>query len=755
MIVTRSWLNEFLDLKGVTTEKICETLNAIGLEVDSMQRISVPGGVVVGKILSCQKHPDADKLNICQVDLGSETKQIVCGAKNVAEGQIIAAATVGADLGNGFVIKEAKLRGVDSHGMICGSSEIGLPKLGDGIWVLDESIGALELGRELSSYPLVNDDVIEIELTANRGDCLSVYGVARDLSSALDIPLKAVTYPQSAGEELDCKIYHDSQDSALIYQEAAQELKEQALLDLRLGFVDNYDDDLRCRYLNYTIQATGVLLRAYHDSCQKIEVKPDLEGLESVYCDDKIISRIGINQSKEEKKNAVMIEASYINPDVVSKAVMGKSCEKDDLFYRSSRGSESDLMFGLDYLAKLTGSEKLPTAATKQQEKYATQIAITFAKINTFIGQNIAEEKVISILEKLRFKLQREEMGLSIDVPTFRHDIVNEQDIIEEIVRIVGIDNIRSAPFVLAEKMQMNDAYRSYKKRNHFRARAAAVGFFEAVHYFFDNRQRMEKYNMPVIPENLDVANPINNDLNTLRSTLLLHLLESSSTNLKHGKNAVALFEIGRVVNSKREEKQKIAFIFSGEANPPSLLNHGKPKAIDFLSFASKVTAVLGNIKVQQCQEENALINPYEYASIMIGDQVCGFIGRVHIDVERDFDLPATYICEVDFDALVYDNIIAKAYSKFPALSRDLSLLIPKEMKFSDIRDYLTGVLPDEVVRFYPIDIYHDNSLEEKVSLTVRFVLQSMSKTMDDQDITAIMDQILLLLKEKFSLEIR
>jgi phenylalanyl-tRNA synthetase beta chain len=754
MIVTRAWLNEFLDLSEISTEKICETLNAIGLEVDSLTKICVPDGVVIGKVLSCEKHPDADKLNVCQVDLGSEVKQIVCGAKNVAQGQIVAAATVGADLGGGFVIKEAKLRGVDSHGMICGASEIGLPTLNDGIWVIDESIGSITLGTPLASLPLVNDEVIDIELTANRGDCLSIYGVARDLSSALDIPLREVAYHDSVGEAMDMELVHKDSHSALMFQKLSSKAATTALIDLRLGFVELYHDNTMQRLINYTIQATGVLLRLYHDSCQKVEVKEDSEGLLSLYCDEKIISRIGVNQLPCEGE-AQMVEASYIHPDVISKAVMGKKCDKDELFYRSSRGSESDLKFGLDYLATLMKSEKLPTVATKQLEKFSTTLPVSFSKINNFIGQDIAEDKVVAILEKLRFQLVQDGDILSIRVPTFRHDIKNEQDIIEEIVRIVGIDNIRAKPFFFAEKLRFNEAYRLHRKKIHFRQKAAGCGFFEAVHYFFDNREKMLAYKLPVIDAAVDVANPINNDLNTLRSTLLLHMLASSSKNLKHGKKSVALFEVGRVVDSKREEQQRMAFIFSGEVEAPSVHNHGKPKAIDFLTFASKIRAVIGAFELVVAEDENLLVNPYEYARIMIEGRDVGFMARVHIDVERDYDLPATYICEVDFDALVFKRIIAKPYSKFPALWRDISLLIPKEMKFGEIRSFLEEVAPKEVVNFYPIDIYHDSALEDKASLTVRFILQSEEKTMDEEMIVGIMETILSALKEKFALEMR
>jgi phenylalanyl-tRNA synthetase beta chain len=190
MIITTQWLNEFVDLHNRSTKEICIALNSIGLEVDSVNEVSIAKGVVVGFVTKCIKHPDADKLNICQVNLGKETVQIVCGASNVKEGIYVPVATVGTILGEDFKIKKAKLRGEDSFGMICSSNEIGLPTLHNGIMPLDNSIGELILGKHLKDYRLLNDTIIEIELTANRGDCLCIVGVAKDLSAYFNTPLK-------------------------------------------------------------------------------------------------------------------------------------------------------------------------------------------------------------------------------------------------------------------------------------------------------------------------------------------------------------------------------------------------------------------------------------------------------------------------------------------------------------------------------------------------------------------------------------
>ncbi len=761
MIITKNWLNEFLDVSELSIDKIAQTLNSIGLEVDSINKVSIPSKVVVAKVLECEKHPDADKLNVCQVDIGGEVKQIVCGAKNVATGQIVVAAVVGADLGNNFIIKEAKLRGVDSHGMICGSNEIGLPKTNDGILVLDNSIGELELGKELCSYDSLNDTVIEIELTANRGDCLSIYGVARDLSAALDIPLRESSLDFNITQSNAINISHDNDTLSVLSYQSVDTLctTSNTLIDLRVGFVDEYVENEIERLLAYTTQATGVLLRAYAINPNEIDIQKDENGLDCVICDNKVLSIIGVNQSKEFRLSGIekqfLLEASYINPDIISRAVMGLKIEKDDLYYRSSRGSEPNLEFGLGYFANLIGKNSVDISKVGMVDKYSTTIDISFDRIDNFIGQDIDHSKVVNILKKLRFDVYEKDNGIEIKVPTFRHDISHDQDIIEEIVRVVGIDNIVSTPFSFAEKNRINNSYRSYKKRNHFRAKAAARGYFEAVHYFFDSKEKMQGYNLESIPSNLDLLNPITKELNTLRSTLLLHLLNSASRNLKHGKKSVKLFEVGKVVNKNRDEFSRISFIWSGDKDIASISNHGKPSEIDFMSFASDISAVVGDIKLEVGDDNNSLVNPYEYARVLINGEDVGFIARVHVDVESDYDLPSTYICEVDFDKLIYEKVIACDYSKFPSLSRDLSFVIPKNMKFKEIRDYLNSVLPSEVIGVYPIDLYESEDLGDNMSLTIKFILQSKDKTLKESDITSIMTTIMEGLKNDMNVGIR
>jgi phenylalanyl-tRNA synthetase beta chain len=270
MIVTRSWLNEWIDLDGISTDELCKTFNSIGLEVDRVKSYDVPKNIVFGKVLECKKHPNADKLNLCQVDVGgSEVLQIVCGASNVRAGLDVVVATVGAVMPNGMKIKPVKLRGVDSFGMICSAKEIGLEDFSDGIVELDSSIGKFKLGQEVRENRYFNDDLIEIELTANRGDCLSIHGVCRDLSAAFNRPIREYnTFKDEATKGVGrvLTISHESLfDVHLSYKALKlKDLTTSMLVKLRLTQIDEEVNSVIDSLLVYATHATGVILRAYN-----------------------------------------------------------------------------------------------------------------------------------------------------------------------------------------------------------------------------------------------------------------------------------------------------------------------------------------------------------------------------------------------------------------------------------------------------------------------------------------------------------
>lgn len=774
MIIARTWLEEYIEISKISSDEICKKLNAIGLEVDSYKEFRMPKNVVVGFVKSCKDHENSDHLHVCEVDVGDEVLQIVCGAKNVEAGQFVAVAKIGAILPGDFKIKAAKLRGVDSSGMICSASELGLPKLNDGIMVLDSSIGELKLGNELSEFEVFNDDIIEIELTPNRGDCLSIHGVARDLSAGFELSLKKISYNEKEnlpgiGRVLSIKS-NEKISASLQYK--AIELKAKFRLDLkkrlRVAMAEISAKNEFESLLNYATYATGVLFRAYDfDKIQKdekvnIEIHAKESGEYGVYCGDSLLSLVGISQSDiakitDESKN-ILIEASYTDPVSISSAIgKNKELKNGDQNYRSTRGSEPNLGLGNDYLFNILSMDKNVEIYGDTNQiipEYAPKILkIDVNNINKMAGADFDRNLIVKILKNLLFEVSIDQDILSVKVPKFRHDIENSHDICEEIVRIYGIDNLKAKPLKFDEKNRLNNAYFDYINRKTIRYRAVGAGFYECVHYVFDSKEELVKMGFDECK--VSVVNPINNELDMLRPTLINHLLNSTSRNIKNSKKAIKLFEIGTVFDINGKESKNLAFVESGLISEPSLLNSPKPDEVSFLHFASLVSSCIGEFRCEIPEQKIKILNEFEQANIVQNGEVVGFIGRLDLSLEKDLDLSKTYICEIDFKKLKFENKVAKAYSKFPSISRDLSLLVPKSLNYSEIRNAINSLNIASLKENFVVDIYSDESLGENNSITIKLIFQDMDKTLEDEEITKFTDEILGVLKSNLGLELR
>ena len=769
MIVTRSWLEEYIDLSSVSNDELSRRLNEIGLEVDSLIEHKIPSKVVVGEIKSCSKHPDADKLNVCQIDVGEdELVQIVCGASNVVNARYVAVATVGSVLPGDFKIKKAKLRGVESYGMVCSSSELGLPEVEDGIMILDDSIGELQVGEELKSYPKFADTVIDIELTANRGDCLSIYGVARDLAAAFKKELKSFE-DNSSCKELDASVeveLKDGFDGALEFALAdIDEYRVNFLTKLRLAFVENDAKSDIDKILAYATHASGVILRAYNRDkvSSKIEVVKSSDYVVEVKSDNKSLSIVGVSAddefSADDAKN-IIVEASYIDPDFVAEGVISNKLKSDSLYYNSFRGSEPDLDFGMAHIKKALCSNA-DAAFSKNCVKVGKEfedktIEVSADEINAIIGQEIAVDEIVEILENLGFKVEAKEK-LKIAVPRYRHDIKNRFDIAEEVLRIYGIDNIAAKPLYFKEENRINATYIKFRDKQLLSQRAVAAGFFEAMTYIFASKEQQEKYGFKTIDESLELVNPIVNELNTLRVTMFTNLLNAVSQNIKYGKKSIPLFEVGVVFNSKREERDVLSFVYSGELNRASIKNGAKAKMIDFGSFVDKISSVIGEFKLKQCDAKNDLMHPYQSAEVIKNEEVVGFVSKLHPKAAKDFDVADTFICELELDKILPKHKNATELSNYQPATKDLSIVVDKSLNFFDVAKVLNDLKEKlELFKdFYPLDIYSDEKLGDKKSLTIRFTLQSDQKTLSDEDIDSNMSEILEQLKSSFNAELR
>ena len=777
MIVTKNWLNNFIDLSEVSNEKLYQTLNSIGLEVDSIVEYTIPDKIVVGKILSCEKHPDADKLNVCQIDIGSGVRQIVCGASNVVDAEYVAVATIGAKLGEDFEIKHAKLRGVESEGMVCSSSELGLPDIGDGIMILDDSIGELIVGKNLNEYKRAADTVIEIELTANRGDCLSVYGVARDLSVALNIPLTQFEYESQeinkVGLARVAKLaLKGNIDASLEYSMATMtELHTSLLFSLRLAFINELQKDALDNILKYIVHTSGVIIRAYDVSSFDLEnedkilidVKNDDETIK-ISINDRLHSLLGISQNDAnratEKSEQVLFEASYIAPKNLVDMVAEKKLDTDELYYNTSRGSEPDLHLGIQYLTYLfesyTECRLFDGTLSVNEEIEPKTITINANDISTLIGNEIDKTEIMNILKALGFKVQSSaEDKFGITVPLFRHDIENIQDIAEEIVRIIGIDNIEAKALRYLEEPRINRSTEKYQTRKALRQRAVAIGFDESISYAFSDRTLLEKYNFPTLSEELEIINPITTDFNTLRTTVLVNLIQAVERNVNYSKRSIALFEIGTVFDENRQEEELFSLIYSGQSESEYVQNAGKPKAIDFDIFVKKIASIIGDFRLQKSKQKNDFIHPYQSADILIDGEICGYLTKVHPSVTEDFGVGETFVAEIKFEKLIPQHTNAHAISNFQGVYKDLSLIIDRELPYSQLILAIESLELPLLAKYYPIDVYEDESLEGKKSLTLRLFIQSLEKTLNDEEIESTVQSILEKLKDEYGAYLR
>ncbi|MCK4975266.1 MAG: phenylalanine--tRNA ligase subunit beta, partial [Sulfurimonas sp.] len=558
---------------GISTDDLAKTFNSIGLEVDSIKSYDIPKKIIFGRVVECEKHPDADKLNVCKVDIGTSIRQIVCGASNVRTGLDVAVATIGAVMPDGTAIKPVKLRGVESEGMICSAKEIGLEDCQGGIMELDSSVGAFTLGQELSENSIFSDDLIEIELTANRGDCLSIRGVARDLSAAYDRPLIERNIEENEDKRIGIgrilNLSHESNLHVNLRYKAVdlKDLNLPFIVKLRLAQIeDKRESDIESIML-YATHSSGVILRAYNygffckenETMAKVELVSDDNGYASIVGEEKA-STVGIIQEDVSKvtynEGTVLIEASYIPPDIISKQMQENKMTAGPMYYRTSRGSEPELDQGLDFcfniIEKYSNSSLFGGSIELGDDYEDSVISISKKEIDEIVGADVDKVKITKILKNLGFGTTKSSSNnFVISVPRYRHDISHKQDIVEEIVRLVGIDNIESKAFTFTEDNRLEDDYFSYKKRQTYRHKAAYSGFFESVHFAFDEKKVLKEYGFETIDEELELLNPIVNTLDTLRTTLLTGLLKAASNNSKNGYSSIKLFEVGSLFNSK------------------------------------------------------------------------------------------------------------------------------------------------------------------------------------------------------------
>ncbi len=744
--------------------KLCENLSCLGLEVESCIPCVAPKNVVVGKVLEKAPHKNAEKLSVCQVDVGKEVLPIVCGAKNVAPNQFVPVALNGALIGSTTIAK-TELRGVESCGMICSSSELGFPKINDGILELDESVGELVLGKELNEYAPFNTHVLEISLTPNRGDCLSVLGIAREISAFYHTPLKPIKAlnftPKS--DLITLSADKNIESHLAYYLVCNYSLKTPLKVKLSLAHNNALSENDLNNFIEFSTHFSGVIMNAYSLNITPIDlsVKNDENNLESVYINHQKRSTIAIkHQDQKDLSEYLLLEASYIDPISLSlklHALKDKTLQKDNaLIYRSARGSNPNLSDGLNFLS---AHLKATILESKQTQRSLKDRALKFKleDITEILGLAVEEEKIQGILKSLGFKVSVKEPNskpqiLEVVVPNFRHDIKTIQDIAEEILRFVGIDNLVSKPLNCISNKNSNPHYDTHRFFENLKHKALACGFKEVIHYVFYSKEKQQKLGFEVLEDPLELQNPITTELNTLRTSLVCGLLDASLRNKNLGFKSIALYEKGSVYNSKREEIQKLGFLVSGLQKKESYPD-AKGKAWDFYSFAECVSKVIGDFSLEKLTTQTPINHPYQSAKIIQNHEIIGVIAKIHPKIIQELDLFESYYAEIDASKLKRPAMLLKPFSIYPSSVRDLTLIIDENTAFSRIKKALKDAQIPNLSEILPLDIFKES--HNTIALSMRCVIHSLEKTLNDEEVNSAVQKALEILEKEFNARLK
>jgi phenylalanyl-tRNA synthetase beta chain len=793
MKISYNWLRQFIkiDLKSEETAAI---LTDLGLEVETVEKFqSIPGGlegVVVGHVLSCEKHPDADRLKITKVDVGDGNPvQIVCGASNVAAGQKVPVATIGTKLidkdGVSFEIKKGKIRGQESHGMICAEDELGLGSSHDGIMILDEK---LKPGTPCAKvFNIENDEVFEIGLTPNRADAMSHFGVARDLRASLlqknsNIELISPSVSNFRIDKRILKIDVDVKDnklaprycgvtiSGITVKESPDWLKNR-LKAIGLAPKNNIVD-----VTNYVLHDLGQPLHAFDASKVngKIIVKTATAGskfttLDDVertlheedlmICDEKgplCIAGVfgGKNSGVTETTNSIFLESAYFNPISIRKSAKRHGLNTDASF-RFERGIDPNITeFALKRAALLikevAGGEitsDIVDIYPKKIEDFA--VFLSFDKTSKLIGQELPRETIKKILASLDIKINSiSDAGLGLTIPSYRVDVHREVDVIEEILRVYGYNNInftKKLNATVANSPRTED----YKVQNIVASQLNSFGFHEMMANSLTTSDYLNLSEMLKEEFNVSMLNPLSNDLASLRQSMLFSGLESVSYNINRKKGDLKLFEFGKTYHklpSGYDEPKHLTLFVTGNRIGESWTNQLKPS--DFFLFKGYVLSILNRLGLQKTiniPAENDIFG--EGIAIAYGNDTLVEFGTIKKSILKHFDIKQE-VFYADFNwnlllKLIGGKIKFSDIPKYPEVRRDLALLVDTNIAFDAIYKIARQTEKSLLKDINLFDVYEGKNLPEgKKSYAISFILQDSSKTLTDEQIDKIMNKL-------------
>ncbi|PFO10201.1 phenylalanine--tRNA ligase subunit beta [Bacillus sp. AFS076308] len=797
MFVSYKWLQDYIDLTGVTAAELAEKITKSGIEVEGVEVLNEGiKGVVIGHVLEREQHPNADKLSKCLVDIGAEQPvQIICGAPNVAQGQKVAVATVGAVLPGNFKIKKAKLRGEESNGMICSLTELGMegkivPKeYSEGIFVFPAET---EVGVDALAHLNRDDEVLELSLTPNRADCLSMLGVAYEVAAILG---REVKFPETDLEATNEKAadyvkinVEAKEDNPLYVAKIIKNVKigpsplwmQTRLMNAGIRPHNNVVD-----ITNYILLEYGQPLHAFdYDrlGSKEILVRRAVDGEKFVTLDD--VERTltadhlvitngtepvalagvmgGANSEVTSDTTTVLLEAAYFNGQTVRKASKDHGL-RSEASARFEKGVDPNRVRAAGeraayLMAKYAGGQVLKgTSEVDTLTVEPAVVSITLKKINRVLGTDLQMNDVKEIFDRLQFPVSIEQDTITVTAPTRRGDIKIEEDLVEEVARLYGYDDI---PKTLPIGSTTPGKLSSYqKKRRVVRQYLEGAGLYQAVTYSLTSEEKAAQFAMEK-RNPIRLAMPMSEERSVLRLSILPQLLEVLKYNSARQNDSLAVYETGAVFLSNGEEtlpveNEHLAGAVTGLWHSHSW--QGEKKAVDFYVVKGILEGMFAKLGLEdrivyvQAQVEG--MHPGRTAEIKLDGVSVGFVGQVHPTVQKELDLKDTYVFELSLQSVLQEETAPLQYNsipRFPTITRDIALVVNRETVSGTLKEIIlfTGApLLQEAVVF---DLYEGERMEEgKKSIAFSLKYLDPERTLTDEEVTKVHERVLEALKEK------
>ncbi len=820
MNISYNWLKDYLNF-DLEPEQVSAALTSIGLETGGIEEVqTIKGGLeglVIGHVLTCVDHPNSDHLHVTTVDLGNdEPVQIVCGAANVAAGQKVVVATVGTTLYDGdqsFQIKKSKIRGEESFGMICAEDEIGLGHSHDGIIELPADAPVGMAAKEY--YNIKSDYILEVDITPNRVDAASHFGVARDLAAylhqngvAAELVKPSVEAFKVDKSEGATTVVVENEEAAPRYSgvtiEGVQVAESPEWLKNRLEAIGLRSINNVVDITNYVLHETGHPLHAFDLAkipARKVivktveagtkfttldEVERSLNERDLMICNENepmCLAGVfgGMDSGVTESTTDLFLESAYFNPTWIRKAARRHGLNTDSSF-RFERGADpNNTMYVLMRAALMIQEIAGGKIVGEPVDIYPTPIepavvSIEFAKINSLIGNDIPRQDVLNILNNLEMEIVEEtETGLVVKVPTYRVDVTRDVDIIEDILRIYGYNNVEFSDSVKSNLSYKTATDESNQLQQLIAEQLVGAGFNEILNNSLTAESFYSELTTYPVANCVRLINPLSNDLNVMRQTLLFGGLQSIARNINHRAADLRFFEYGncQYFNAEKKSDEKVLAAYSEESKLGLWLTGNrvsgswahadeKTSVYELKAYVENILTRLGiELKKLKMTQFNSDIYAVALEIALQNGKVLGTLGIVSNKILAKFDIEQE-VCfaELNWNLLMKEAGKAKItyaeISKFPPVKRDLALLVDKNVLFSDIEKVASETDRKILKNTYLFDVYEGKNLPEgKKSYAVSFILQDETKTLNEKQIENLMSRLIKNLETKLGATLR